>query len=285
MKKIGININSSKDFHGEQLYEIIEKLQQVFHDVHFEIFKDSMGLDGERAENLNFIIVFGGDGTILRTARSLGKNDIPILGINIGNLGFLTNAEIGDFDDIIGELYRDSYEIEERTMLNCKIKDGETDEFIALNDIVIAKGTLSRIVEFSISIDNKFYTNFTADGIIISTPTGSTAYNLSAGGPIIHPELDVVAITPICPHTLSMRTMVVSANKEIVLKLKGKNESIFLTVDGQNVYQLSEDDEIIVTNNEKRCKVLRLLNNDYFDILRRKIMHKNNFMKVIKNER
>ncbi|WBW95319.1 NAD(+)/NADH kinase [Oceanirhabdus sp. W0125-5] len=284
MKRIGININSSKDIHGDQLNEIIEKLKQVFHDVHFEIFKDSMDLNTERAENLNFIIVFGGDGTILRTARSLGKNDIPILGINIGNLGFLTNAEIGDFDDIIGELYRDSYEIEERIMLNCKIKDGKSDEFIALNDIVAAKGTLSRIVEFSISIDNKFYTNFTADGIIISTPTGSTAYNLSAGGPIIHPELDVVAITPICPHTMSMRTMVVSANKEISLKLKGQNESIFLTVDGQNVYELSEEDEIIVTKSEKRCKVLRLLNNDYFDILRRKIMHKNNFMKVRKNE-
>lgn len=275
MKKIGININSSKDLQSEQLNEIIEKLKHVFRDVHVEMFKDSIDLDGKRAESLDFIIVLGGDGTILRTARSLGKNDIPILGINIGNLGFLTNAEIGDFDDIIGELHRDSYEIEERIMLNCKIKDRETEAFMALNDIVVAKGTLSRIVEFSISIDNKLYTNFTADGIIVSTPTGSTAYNLSAGGPIIHPELEVVAITPICPHTLSMRTMVVSADKDVVLRLKGKNESIFLTVDGQNVYELSEEDEIIITKNEKRCKVIRLLNNDYFDILRRKIMHKN----------
>lgn len=284
MRKIGVNINSNKDFNGKSFKEIIKKLESVFEFHNIEIFKDSVGLDGEKGSDLDFVIVFGGDGTILRTARSLGDNNIPILGINIGNLGFLTNAEINDFDSLVYDLYNSSYEVEERTMLRCYLKSGENTG-MAMNDIVLAKGTLSRIVEFEILIDGKFYTNCTADGIIISTPTGSTAYNLSAGGPIIHPELDVVAITPICPHTLSMRTLVVSAGKDITLRFKKNEESVFLTLDGQQVYELHADEEVRIAKHSKKCKVVKLFKNDYFDILRKKIMYKNNNVKVIKDER
>lgn len=273
MRKVGVNVNTTKDREGKILNEVINAVNWELKDPIIEIFKDSYELDSERADNLELIIVLGGDGTILRTARNMNNNKIPLLGINIGHLGFLTNAEISDLKKVLHEISEGNYFIEDRIMLECRIDEGE-ESYIALNDIVLSKGTLSRIVDFSIDINNSFYTNITADGIIIATPTGSTAYNISAGGPIIYPTLDVVAITPICPHTLAMRTIVIDSKSKIKVKLSCEKECIFLTVDGQHAIELKGCEEINVTLSNKRCKLIKLNNYNYFDILRNKLVLK-----------
>lgn len=270
MKKVGINVNTTKDKEGTILKKVVSAINCEMENPIIEIFKDSYGLQEERAKDLDLIIVLGGDGTILRTARNM-NNKIPILGINIGHLGFLTNAEINDLENVLSEISKKNYFVEDRIMLECKIDQCE-DRYLALNDIVLSKGTLSRIVDFAIDINNSFYSNITADGIIISTPTGSTAYNLSAGGPIIYPTLDVVAITPICPHTLAKRTIVIDSKSKIKIKHSCEKESIFLTVDGQQAVELKGHEEITITLSNMRCKLIKLDDYNFFDILRNKLI-------------
>jgi NAD+ kinase len=273
MKNIGININTTKDKDGKIIKYIKDTIIEYMGETNIFIFKDSIGLENTKHKDLDIIIALGGDGTILRTSRNLNNASIPILGVNIGNLGFLSSVELLEFGNAIKSISEGNYYVEDRMMLNCTLPyRGGNEVYTALNEIVVSKGTLARIVKYEIYIDNKFYTAFTGDGLIISTPTGSTAYSLSAGGPIIYPNLDVIALTPICPLSLSMRTIVLDCKSEISISIKGEHESIFLTLDGQRAIKLNNYEKMVVSVSNKKCRLVKLNDYNYFDILRKKII-------------
>lgn len=269
MKNIGININTTKDSEGKILNSIVEMVYNQIKDSKIKIFKDCENLEKKDTKNLDMVITLGGDGTILRSARKLARYDIPILGVNLGNLGFLSSVEMSEFNNALEQICNGQYYIEERTMLKCTTNE---KSFELLNDAVISKGTLSRIVKYDIFVDNSFYTTFTADGVIISTPTGSTAYSLSAGGPIIYPTLDLIIITPICSHSLGIRTIVLESKSKVTVKIRKAYESIFLTVDGQDSLKIDTEDYVNIESSKYKCKLIKLENYNYFDILRKKII-------------
>lgn len=272
MRNIGINVNMTKDAEGNILKSIIDIINKNITDASIKIFDNTQGVDEKSVSNLDFIISLGGDGTLLGTARETAQFDIPILGVNIGNLGFLTGVESSEFEYAIKAIKNREYSIEERMMINCSVKREEAEKnFLCLNDIVLSKGTLARMAKYEIYIDNMFYSSFTADGVIISTPTGSTAYSLSAGGPIIFPTLKLISITPICPHSLGIRTIVIDSSSKININIKKKYESVFLTVDGQESLEVTENDIIEIGMSLFKCKLIKLQRYDYFDILRKKI--------------
>ncbi|SKA76757.1 NAD+ kinase [Clostridium sp. USBA 49] len=272
MKNIGININKIKDNQGIILDSLINIINRIMIQTNIKIFNNTESLDEKFVKDLDFIISLGGDGTLLGTAREIAKYGIPILGVNIGNLGFLTEVESSEFEYAINRIKNKQYRIEERMMLNCSVKRGEKEKsFLCLNDTVLSKGTLARMVNYDIYIDNMFYSSFTADGVIVSTPTGSTAYSLSAGGPIIFPTLKLISITPICPHSLGMRTIVVDSKSKINIYIKKKHESVFLTVDGQQSLEINNNDIIEISMAPFQCKLIKLDKYNYFDILRKKI--------------
>jgi len=273
MKKIGININTTKDKDGKIIKHVKDIVSKYVDDINIFTFKDAVGLDNDKYNNLDIIIALGGDGTILRTSRNINNCNTPILGVNIGNLGFLSSVELLEFENAMEKYIKDDYYVEERMMLKCSLPlRQDAEEYIALNDIVVSKGTLARVVKYELHIDNKFYIDFTGDGLIIATPTGSTAYSLSAGGPIIYPNLDVIALTPICPLSLSMRTIVVDSKSEISINIKSEHESIFLTPDGQRAIKLNNYEKIVVSVSNKKCRLIKFNDYNYFSILRKKII-------------
>lgn len=272
MKKIGLNINSSKFIGEKVIEEIINRITQYIKGVEVKVYRDSIGLEKIKFEELDMIVVLGGDGTILRTARTIAGFEVPILGINMGRLGFLTAAEILELEKAIESISKGKYIVENRMMLECEVNnEGNIKTYNSLNDIVISKGTLSRILNYEIYIDNKFYTSFNSDGVIISTPTGSTAYALSAGGPIVYPTLDVISLIPICPHSMQMRSIILESNSEISIIINSKNERVFLTVDGQEAIDLEKCKKVIVKKYDFKCKLVRINGYNYFEVLRKKI--------------
>lgn len=275
MKKIGININTSKDIEGKILDFIRQSVYNENENTEIVVYKDSYGLDSIRYGELDAVIVLGGDGTILGTARTLAKYEIPIMGVNIGHLGFLTEVESSDFSHAIKSIFKGNYYIENRMMLQCNFEVcGKEKMYNSLNDVVISKGTLARILRYEIKIDGKLYTSFDADGVIISTPTGSTAYSLSAGGPIIYPTLNLIEITPICPHSLGIRTIVLDCNSKVEIIIKEKYGSIFFTVDGQESIELGDCNNVYICMSPFKCKLIKLNDYNYFELLRKKITYR-----------
>ncbi|CUP75434.1 NAD(+)/NADH kinase [Clostridium baratii] len=275
MNHIGIAINPSKDPEGIIVNLVLQKLKKVFKDAHIEIFNTYKLTYKDISEELDVLIVLGGDGTLLSVARKISNNlDIPLLGINIGNLGFLSSIDISEVDKALYKLKNNMFKIEERMLLKCSINNVKKSEQIALNDIVIARGTLSRMTKFNIYVDDKYYASFNGDGLIIATPTGSTAYSFSAGGPFIYPDLDVILITPICPHTKSMQTMVLRGDSKITVKTSHEEEDVYLTVDGQKVYEVDKKATIEIDRTEKEAKLIQFDDYDYFEVLRTKILNK-----------
>lgn len=272
MRNIGINVNRSKDTEGTILKSIIDIIAKFILEPNIKIFNNTEGLNEKAVKDLDFIISLGGDGTLLGTAREIAKYNIPILGVNIGNLGFLTEVESSEVEYAIKAIQNREYDIEERMMLVCSVKRKEIEKnFLCLNDTVLSKGTLARMAKYEIYIDDMFYSSFTADGVIISTPTGSTAYSLSAGGPIMFPTLKLIAITPICPHSLGIRTIVIDSSSKVNVRIQKKHESVFLTVDGQQSLEVTEEDIIKVSMSPLKCRLIKLESYDYFNILRKKI--------------
>ncbi|MDF2503335.1 MULTISPECIES: NAD(+)/NADH kinase [Clostridium] len=273
MKNIGININSSKDKDRKVTREIVDFIVKNINDVKIKIFDDLRSFSKEDSEQIDIMISLGGDGTILSTASNVSKYNIPILGINLGHLGFLASAELSELKECIMKLSKAEYEIEERVMLQCEIKSKKDSKiYYALNEVVISKGTLARILEYSIKINGKFYTKFMSDGIIISTPTGSTAYSLSAGGPIIYPDLNLISITPLCPLSLGIRTIVIDSKSEVNIALNRVTQPVYLMLDGQNSYEISNIHNVNITEADFKCKIIRIKGYDYFKILRKKII-------------
>lgn len=226
---------------------------------------------------VDLLVVLGGDGTLLGMASRIARAgaDLPILGINFGSLGFLTEVTLDEIEAALTAALEGSAVIEERMMLRGQVlRAGDTaDDRVALNDIVVNRGSLSRIVDMSITIDGQPVTHIRADGLIVTTPTGSTAYNLAAGGPIVHPAVDALVLTPIAPHTLTYRPIVIPGSSEIRIKplVEGSSEELYATFDGQHGVPLESGDEIVVKQAMLRLKLMRGSSRTYFDVLRQKL--------------
>jgi NAD+ kinase len=225
------------------------------------------------AASVDLMMVLGGDGTLLGVARNMPGRPVPILGVNLGSLGFLTETTLEEMESMLGEVLDGRYEVEDRMMLHASVVRGR--KTIAsqrlLNDVVINKSALARILEMNIRIDRKFVTTYNADGLIISTPTGSTAYSLSAGGPIVHPALRAFCITPICPHTLTNRPLVVPDSVGIEVTLQSGAEDVYCTMDGQVGLPMKLGDRLRVRRGAATLPLIISKHRNYFDVLRRKL--------------
>ncbi|MET0514922.1 MAG: NAD(+)/NADH kinase [Nitrospiraceae bacterium] len=219
------------------------------------------------------LLVLGGDGTMLNAARLAGERGIPILGVNMGGLGFLTEVRLENLYPSLERVFASDFVIDERLMLKTHLhRHGETvAQGTMLNDVVISKGTLARMIELKITIQGQFVTNLRGDGLIVSTPTGSTAYSLSAGGPIINPAVQGLILTPVCPHTLTHRPLIVPLNAEIDVTLTSKDDGAMATLDGQVGVAMTQGDTVEITTSEHRTRLIRFPDSSYYEVLREKL--------------
>jgi NAD+ kinase len=227
--------------------------------------------------HVEVMVVLGGDGTLLGTAGRIAqaKADIPILGVNFGSLGFLTEVTLPEIFASLETAVNGTAQIEARMMLDVSVTDGDARaaERVVLNDVVVTQGALSRIIELSVSVDGEFMMRVKADGLIIASPTGSTAYNLSAGGPIVHPRVDGLTITPIAPHTLTNRPVVVPGSSEICVQplIRDEQSEVFATFDGQALLRLKRHHTVRVRRADKPLRLIRASERGYFQVLREKL--------------
>ncbi|MFH1025553.1 MAG: NAD(+)/NADH kinase [Nitrospirota bacterium] len=278
MKKIGI---ISKTGQAESL-KILKDLLPWLRKKGCEVYVDyetasDLHIDGYQRSQIpaitDFIIVLGGDGTMLSVARLVGEKSLPILGVNIGGLGFLTAVQKEEIYEVLEKVMNGQCPVEERMMLTaCVLRHGECiAEYLVVNDVVVNKGALARIIDLETYIDHNYVATFKADGLIVSTPTGSTAYALSAGGPIVYPTLSSIVLAPICPHTLTNRPIVLPDSVHVDIVLKSMNEDVFLTVDGQVGFSLRQNDIVQVKKSELKAQFFIPCERDYFEILRTKL--------------
>ena len=223
--------------------------------------------------NVDLAVVLGGDGTMISAARLLKNSEVPVLGINYGSLGYLTEFRIEELYESIERVLAGNFTVDSRVTLDVthERKGERLSQNRVLNDVVINKAALARIIEIEATLDELYVNDFRADGLIIATPTGSTAYNLSAGGPIVFPSMNAVVMTPICPFTLSNRPIVVPDSAEIELILKTENEEVALTLDGQIGFVLTTEDVVRVRKSKTTLNLVKPLNRNYFDVLRNKL--------------
>src|SRR5213592_1572078 len=225
------------------------------------------------AKEAQLLLVLGGDGTLLAAARTAAPRGIPILPINMGSLGFLTSFTLEELHPALDDTLEGRFSLSERVMISVELERAtkviETQR--VLNDVVINKGALARMIELELHIDGAFVCRYRSDGLIVASPTGSTAYSLSAGGPIVHPAVESFVITPICPHTLSDRPLVIRDSSSIVMKLSGNTESVFLTLDGQRGIPLQPTDLVRVSRAKEPLKLIYPPKKSYFEILRSKL--------------
>ncbi|MGC1484816.1 MAG: NAD(+)/NADH kinase [Candidatus Acidiferrum sp.] len=225
------------------------------------------------ADQADILLVLGGDGTLLAAARVAASRCIPILPINMGSLGFLTSFTVEELYPALEETLAGRSSMSQRVMLQVELVRAQAvvDLQHVLNDAVLNKSTLARMIELELFIDDDFVCRYRADGLVLATPTGSTAYSLSAGGPIVHPSVEAFVITPICPHTLTDRPVVVRDSSCIEVKLAGNAESVFLTLDGQKGIPMESEDRIRITRSPQCLKLIQPPKKSYFEILRSKL--------------
>jgi NAD+ kinase len=234
-------------------------------------------VDEVKTENLasevDLMLVLGGDGTMIATARMIGDQEIPVIGVNYGGLGYLAEFRIEELYNGIEAILSGNYRLDKRVMLSVELRrdDALFTSNRVLNDVVINKSALARIIEIEAYFNHQFVNSFRADGLIVSTPTGSTAYNLSAGGPVIFPSMNAVVITPICPFTLSNRPIVVPDDGEIELLLKTDHEEVALTLDGQVGCPLKVEDRVVIRKSRTHFNLVQPSNRNYFEVLRDKL--------------
>ncbi len=225
--------------------------------------------------DLNLVLVLGGDGTLLALAKAIAESgsDVPILAVNFGSLGFLTETTRSEIYDSLTAVKngRESYDL--RMMLRgVATRAGGAETHLALNDVVFTRTALSRMVDLEVSVGDQFVTAVKADGLIVASPTGSTAYNLAAGGPIVHPAMDAIVLTPIAPHTLTNRPIVIPAEREVRVKSTGTNAgNVYVTVDGQTGFEMAEGDEVAVSKAARPLRLVRASARSYFEVLRQKL--------------
>ncbi len=229
--------------------------------------------EGSSFYDADLIVVLGGDGTMISTARLVADADVLVLGVNYGSLGYLTDFRIEELFPALDSILEGEYDIDRRVMLDAEqwrhgsvIAKGRV-----LNDVVINKAALARIIEVTVKLNGLYVNSFRADGLIVSTPTGSTAYNLSAGGPIIYPSMNAVVLTPICPFTLTNRPIVIPDTAEIDLVLDNENEGVVLSLDGQIGHQMEVGDRIVIRKSQTTFNLVHPSNRNYFDVLRNKL--------------
>ena len=271
--------------HYEPAKREAEKLGQWFRKRDITVFSEEMNaeesVNGAFKEtsiipkDVDWVIVLGGDGTLLGAARRIGGYGVPILGVNLGGLGFLTCIPLNRIYPVVETMINGGLDVESRVMLETRVirDEAEVIRFQVLNDVVINKSTLARIIDLDVTIDDEILTTFRADGLIISTPTGSTAYNLSAGGPILYPTIESFIMTPICPFTLTNRPLIVPDRAVIGIRMGKESEgSVILTFDGQVGFELHHDDMVHIHKSRKKIKLFRHPDHSYFEILRTKLM-------------
>lgn len=284
MKRIGVIPNLLKDIELETTKQIVHWL--LAHEVEVYMSSHLEALSGDKVHfveekdiytSCEGIIAIGGDGTILSIAGKACKHNIPIMGINLGRLGFLADIEMSEVDELLPKLINNTYKIDERMMLMVKIStpSGETYKFQALNDIYVARGSSSRISEFEIKVNDQFLDVYPADGIIFATPTGSTAYNLSAGGPIVTPTASQIMITPICPHSIYSRAVIVADTDCIQVQTNNYDGTILeLVVDGQMKMNITPMHSIEIQKAPYTTKLIKVSDLHFFEILRKKIVER-----------
>jgi NAD+ kinase len=251
-----------------------EHRREVILDVPLAPLGGGEGADlSEAAHRVSLVVVLGGDGTILGTARRLGEHRIPILGVNLGGLGFMAETASEDAVAALDHVAAGHYRIGQRMMLDCEVtkEGGETARRTVLNDVVINKGALARIIGIEARVDDDYLTRYRGDGLIVSTPTGSTAYALAAGGSIVYPEAEAVLMTPICPHILTNRPIVIPAEVEVTLSLTDGGEDVTLTLDGQEGMPLVIGDRVLIKRSQRRTMLVHPRGYDFYQVLRRKL--------------
>jgi NAD+ kinase len=224
----------------------------------------------ELGNNCEMVISIGGDGTMLHTAHAVRNSSTPILGVNFGKLGFLAEFDLESLSSFLKDVKEKNYIVEERMALSGSCSEC-CDQLYAINDLVIDKGPWTKMIELTILVDDVYVTTFSADGIIIATPTGSTGYSLSAGGPIVNPNADVITLSPIAPHSLTMRSLVISSRHKITIKVDSLHEKIQISSDGQRVNFYEPPAEIYIEKSSKPVRLVHSNSTNYFEILRKKL--------------
>ena len=221
----------------------------------------------------DLLIVLGGDGTLLSAARLVANRPVPILAVNLGGLGFLTTVSLDDLYEILEEVFLGKNRVSERVLLDAQIVRGGDviRRQIALNDAVLNKAALARIMDVELRVDSEYVTTYKADGLILSTPTGSTAYSLSAGGPIVYPTVEAFVVTPICPHTLTNRPLVIPDTAQIEIDFQSEDDAVFLTLDGQIGIELMRKDRIVVRKAPEKLRLVIPSKKTYYQVLRNKL--------------
>ena len=280
MKKVGVIPNINKDKDLEITKSVVNWLLDHGSEPYLnEIVAARIGYEkqGKKANEIysksDFLIALGGDGTILNVARLCAPFGTPILAVNLGHLGFLTEIDASELFPSLEKIYKGEYAIEKRMMLEANVvkNDMEVINFRALNDIVITRGAFSRMVRIKAYVNDNYVDTYLADGVIVATPTGSTAYSLSAGGPIVYPTVEVIIITPICPHTLYSRSIVVSPDDVIRLEIAEENQDLMITTDGQQGYKIDYRDVIYIKKSNEYTNLIKVKNSNFFDLLRDKL--------------
>ncbi len=278
MKTIHIVCKREKKDALEIAHEIIKRFgdrnrivleeEAAFHIGYGEAFE--MEHVGEGADA---IVVLGGDGTLLSVSRHGKGSEVPIIGVNLGGLGFLTEISIEEFATTLDRVLKDDFSVSRRIMLDVRVvREGDTIfDITILNDAVITKDALARIIDIETYVDEEYLTTYKADGLIVSTPTGATGYSMAAGGPLMYPSLTNLIVTPICPHTLTNRPIILSESVVIRAVLKSMNEKVILTLDGQVGFPLEYADEVIVKKSGHFVHLVKSASRGYFEILRTKL--------------
>ena len=284
-KTIGIIANTTKENVNLVVSELIKKLKANKFDfllsnsllkhkefITKEIKKSMFVSDDKLCTNSDLIISIGGDGTMLTSAYKAQFYDKPVLGINYGKLGFLAEANINQIDVLIDEIKRNAIKIEERILITGEVIGHKIERLFAINDIVIDKGGWPKMIELELMVNNEYVTTFSADGIVVATPTGSTGYSLSIGGPIVSPSTDAITLSPISPHSLTVRPIVLPSNHEILITADSHHKEILVNCDGQRVFAFPPPLKIKITKSKRSLKLVRTSLTSYFETLRNKLL-------------
>jgi NAD+ kinase len=269
MKKIILLGDISK----KKIRETITSLEPLFRKKsHFSVIDIS---DESKLKNVSadIVFVFGGDGTILSASRKLNDKQIPLVGVHLGKFGFLAELTLQDINDSLKRIFSGEYVVSQRMMLTCKVirSNQLIHETVGLNDAVISRTSLSRLISIKLYVNKKRVATYSCDGLIVSTPAGTTAHSLSAGGPIVTPDMEAFAITPICPHTLSNRPLVVSGSSKIEMEQISESKGVGLTVDGQVYFDVKAGDRVVIEKAEKKLQLIDTQTRTFYDVLREKL--------------
>ena len=279
--KYGIIANTNK----KELFDILQGLiswlekndnsvvvEKDVYDAATDLLKNIEYAEKDKISSLcDMVLALGGDGTIIRAARVVGNSGVPIAGINLGGLGFLAEVAVEEIYERLQLIQDGEYLVEERMVLKAKLESAPEVSYRALNDIVIERGSSTRMVSISVTVDGKFFNRYSADGIIIATPTGSTAYSLSAGGPIIVPPHEAIIVTPLSPHSLSLRAVVIKPDSKIKINIENASGKMLLSIDGQTSVKIKNGQNISVERAKNNIRLVKWKDGSYFDTLRTKL--------------